>query len=86
MRRYAAWHKTDPGYDTAEEVQRYIDRQGNSGDWRIVATDDDFQIKVEAEQVRINNVQRIIDSAVNDAIKREHRRIATKLGLDGLNL
>ncbi len=81
MRRYLAWHKTEPGFDTAKEVENFIAVQDNPEEYAIAATDDDFQIHVEAEQIRRNNYKAIIDSAVSVAIDAERDRIRKILGV-----
>ena len=81
MRRYSAWHKTEPGFDTAKEVETWIARQETPSDWYIVATDDDFQLCIQAEKIRLDNYSAIIRNAVNDTLTEERNRIIKLLGL-----
>ena len=48
MIKYCAFHVSEPGYDSPEDVQEWIDTQDNPDDYFIVATDDDFEPRPEA--------------------------------------
>ena len=72
MRRYSAWHKTDPGYRSPEEVYRWISLQENPTEWRIVATDDTFEPPAGLDRIHDEMIART-------AVESERRRIAIVL-------
>lgn len=81
MRRYTAWHKTEPGYDTKDEVEMFIARQSNPIEWRIVVTTDEYEPTPEADAERAYARAAEINQAVTLAIAQERQRIRTLMGL-----
>ena len=74
MIRYSAWYKSDPGYRSPEDAQKWVDLQENPEDWIIVATTDDFEASAAIDQLHDYLVEKL-------AVEKEQRRIAILLGL-----
>lgn len=74
MIRYSAWHKSEPGFRSPDDVKKWIDRQERPDDWVVVATSDDFEPEEYVDELH--------DFIIADAaVKKEQRRIAILLGL-----
>jgi len=82
--RYIAMHKSEPGYETPEDVQRYIDRQTNPEDWIVASVTFSKEDWPEVKDFILYNRKREMQAAANRAVMVERRRIAKILGLGEL--
>lgn len=81
MRRYAAWHKTEPGYTTAKGAEECITRQDSPEDYYVVATDNDFEPHPEMEAFMVAENEQHIQDQIDQAVLAERQRIIKVLGL-----
>lgn len=78
MRRYAAWHESEPGFKTQAEVEAWIANQDDPENWRVVATSDDFENNCAGEQYRKEEEEKRIQKKITDAVEAERQRIFNK--------
>lgn len=79
--RYAGWYKTEPGFETAADVQEWIDRQDNAGDYYIVATTDEFDRHPEADAEVQRGRKRELERSYIQGKAFERDRLKALLGL-----
>lgn len=83
-RRYSAWHYTEPGFETQQEVEEWIALQTRPDEWRVVATEDAFGDRRGVEEAMLNERERKVQQRIRKAIGAERQRIVHNLIRDRL--
>ena len=83
-RRYSAWHYTEPGFETQQEVEEWIALQTRPDEWRVVATEDAFGDRRDVEEAMLNKRERKVQQRIRKAIGAERQRIVHNLIRDRL--
>jgi hypothetical protein len=78
-RRYSAWHYTEPGFETQQEVEEWIAEQDHPEEWRAVASEDAFGDRREVEEAMLDERERKVQQRIHEAIDAERRRIVHNL-------
>lgn len=78
-RRYSAWHYTEPGFETQQEVEEWIALQTRPDEWRVVATEDTFGDRRDVEEAMLDEREQKVQQRIREAIDAERQRIVHNL-------
>lgn len=79
--RYVAFHVSDPGFETYQEVVDWISNNENPENYFVVATTADFVPNRKAEEYKAIEEQRRISNAYDRGVKAERDRLKKVLGI-----
>ena len=74
-RRYSAWHYTEPGVETQQEVEEWIAKRDHPDEWRVVATEDTFGDRRDVEEAMLDEREQKVQQRIREAIDAERQRI-----------
>jgi hypothetical protein len=78
-RRYSAWHYTEPGLETQQEVEKWIAELDHPDEWRVVATEDAFGDRRDVEEAMLDEHEQKVQQRIREAIDAERQRIIRNL-------